>query len=320
MNERVREIREIHKLHEDFVRADGDLTRRIKAICRRLTCPRFGGCTIQAKGAKHKPECKAAFTALQDVVLKGVLGCKDGEYNQAVAKRALKKGVELAHSMESLCSAIELAVSLKIIRLHREAFEAKLAAAMESLPVWEWADGVRGFSHASLARLVGEIGDLADYSNPSRVWKRMGVGLVEIDGKSVRQRRSTNKDEAAAFGYNPQRRAILFAAMEPLIKQNPEYKSVYDARRAHTAVTHPDWTKMHSHRDAHAVMSKRFLKDLWVAWRAAIDRLQPNYHLSATTPPESMTSPAAGPKDSATQEVPRRPQVFLCNHGDSDHP
>lgn len=41
------------------------------------------------------------------------------------------------------------------------------------------------------------------------------------------------------------------------------YRIVYDARRAHTAVTHPDWPLGHSHNDALRIASKALLKDLW---------------------------------------------------------
>jgi len=52
------------------------------------------------------------------------------------------------------------------------------------------------------------------------------------------------------------------------------YRVVYDTRRAHTAVTHPEWTDGHSHNDALRIAAKEVLKDLW---RAARD-----YHHGAT--------------------------------------
>ncbi len=52
------------------------------------------------------------------------------------------------------------------------------------------------------------------------------------------------------------------------------YRVVYDLRRAHTAVTHPEWTDGHSHNDALRIAAKEILKDLW---RAARD-----YHHGAT--------------------------------------
>jgi len=41
------------------------------------------------------------------------------------------------------------------------------------------------------------------------------------------------------------------------------YRVVYDRRRAHTALTRPDWTDGHRHNDALRVASKAILRDLW---------------------------------------------------------
>ena len=53
------------------------------------------------------------------------------------------------------------------------------------------------------------------------------------------------------------------------------YRVVYDQRRAHTAVTRPDWTDGHSHNDAVRVAAKAILRDLWRAAR--------EHHLAATS-------------------------------------
>jgi hypothetical protein len=45
------------------------------------------------------------------------------------------------------------------------------------------------------------------------------------------------------------------------------YRVKYDQRRAHTAITHPEWTDGHSHNDALRVASKEILKHLWRAAR-----------------------------------------------------
>lgn len=45
------------------------------------------------------------------------------------------------------------------------------------------------------------------------------------------------------------------------------YRVAYDKRRAHTALTRPEWTDGHSHNDALRVASKEILKDLWRAAR-----------------------------------------------------
>lgn len=45
------------------------------------------------------------------------------------------------------------------------------------------------------------------------------------------------------------------------------YRMVYDARRTHTARSHPEWTDGHSHNDGLRVASKAILRDLWRAAR-----------------------------------------------------
>ena len=47
-----------------------------------------------------------------------------------------------------------------------------------------------------------------------------------------------------------------------------KYRVVYDGRREHTKVTHPEWTPGHAHNDALRFTSKRLLRN---AWRAARD-------------------------------------------------
>lgn len=46
------------------------------------------------------------------------------------------------------------------------------------------------------------------------------------------------------------------------------YRVVYDGRREHTKVTHPEWTPGHAHNDALRFTSKRLLRN---AWRSARD-------------------------------------------------
>lgn len=41
------------------------------------------------------------------------------------------------------------------------------------------------------------------------------------------------------------------------------YRIAYDVRRAHTAVTRPEWTDGHSHNDGLRIASKALLRDLW---------------------------------------------------------
>lgn len=159
--------------------------------------------------------------------------------------------------------------AIKNFEPERKLIEKRLRVLAKSLPVFPWVFTVTGFGELNFAALVGECGDIGSYRNPSCVWKRMGMAVIEGE----RQRKKTDPDEALLHGYNPSRRAVAYLIGECLIKAGDKcrYREVYTARRAHTAETHPDWTKGHSHNDAMRVMTKRVLRDLWIEWRR-IDR------------------------------------------------
>ena len=81
-------------------------------------------------------------------------------------------------------------------------------------------------------------------------------------GVAVRRK----KGQRANWSSVAKMRAYLIA--ESCIKQaRSPYRGLYEKRRAHTAVTRPDWTAGHSHNDALRVVAKEVLKDLWRAAR-----------------------------------------------------
>lgn len=165
----------------------------------------------------------------------------------------------------------------------------RMEALSVTLPVWErWAKDVRGFGARSLATLVAEIGDLDNYATVARVWKRMGVGV--LDG--VRQgglSKSASKEQWIEHGYKARRRALLFVVGDCLVKSNGDgyYRAVYLGRKQYEiakamergllvapAARIPK-TKREQyvsdgviHKRAQRYMEKRLLKHLWQAWRA----------------------------------------------------
>jgi len=81
-------------------------------------------------------------------------------------------------------------------------------------------------------------------------------------------------------------------------KPNGPYGEVYAKRRAHTALTHPDWSKQHSRMDALRITMKSFLLDLWTQWnRTARTDVKPIAHVPSV---------AAGQRSSDAQHVPAR--------------
>lgn len=172
------------------------------------------------------------------------------------------------------------------------------------LPVWKtFGKPIRGFGAGSLAVIIAEAGDLSNYATDAKLWKRMGVAV--LDG--VRQGGLTKGAGADAWiehGYSPIRRSRMWNVGASLIKGNRDgkYRQAYDRRRAHTMVTHPDWwvdkdgepklnkdgkpSSAHGAADAQRYMEKRLLRDLWKAWRRTIGdvAVKPSFTMSAAAP------------------------------------
>lgn len=160
----------------------------------------------------------------------------------------------------------------------------------KTLPVWAgFAEPIKGFGARSLAVIIGEAGDLSNYANHSKLWKRMGVAVIG-DVRQGGLRKTASKDEWIAHGYNKMRRSRMFVIGDALIKSNGDgkYRQCYLARKEYEreraeaiglivapAAKIPKkrvdefMSEGHIHRRAQRYMEKRLLRDLWQAWRLA---------------------------------------------------
>jgi hypothetical protein len=148
---------------------------------------------------------------------------------------------------------------------YRKQLESELRKLALSLPVMKWADSIHGFGELGLSIIVGEAGDLSNYSNPGKLWKRLGLAV--INGKS--QRRVIG-DGAMEQGYNPRRRSAMWTIGDSLLKKENAYRTLYLERKAYEIARAPEMTKMHAHRRAQRYAEKRLVRDLWRAWRGAV--------------------------------------------------
>jgi hypothetical protein len=165
----------------------------------------------------------------------------------------------------------------------------------EQLPVWrDFGEEIRGFGAGSLAVIVAEAGDLSSYATHSKLWKRMGLAVMD----GVRQgglTKSAGKDAWIAHGYSPMRRSRMWNIGDALVKGNKDgpYRTAYLARKAYersraeaAGLTiapaakipakrkHEFMSEGHVHLRAQRYMEKRLLRDLWKAWRRAEFRLR----------------------------------------------
>ncbi len=164
----------------------------------------------------------------------------------------------------------------------RENTEKEMRKIAKTLPAYGWVSSVRGFGDLGFAIIIGETGDLANYSTKERVWKRLGLAVIE----GQKQGRRSNAEEAAKHGYSPKRRAEIWTICDSMFRAQRRgakevdgvevpahslgvYGDVYARRKAYTAVreTGPtDWTPAHRENDARRLMGKALIEDLYRVW------------------------------------------------------
>lgn len=170
-----------------------------------------------------------------------------------------------------------------LVQKGRDDTEKVMIQLAKDLPAYAWAKGVHGFGEKALAVIVGEAGDLSNYANVGKLWRRLGLAPFKSDGvtkacSSWRKFGGLSADEWSDVGYSPRRLAEIYSVLtEPLFKLQSAvggpYRAVYDRRRAHTAQTHPDWPPIQSHMDGLRIMTKKAISDLWSEWRRAAQRV-----------------------------------------------
>lgn len=249
----IAHIKSLYKQRNDIIRAHGNLTRQVTSICYHAV-----GYNTFLPEKQRTAAMKAGNLLLADL--------RAGNSEAAI----------VFDSAGFLLNVIEQSGFDK----QKHIIEKKMAAAVASLDIEAFISDVRGFSPTQLANIVGEAGDIANYGTVSRLWKRMGMAV--IDG--VRQSKQTDKGKALDHGYNPSRRSAMWNIGETIIKaQVRSHKDedgektgesyslgylgqVYLDRKADYAARHPEKTKAHIHNDAKRYMEKRLLKMLWKAW------------------------------------------------------
>lgn len=172
----------------------------------------------------------------------------------------------------------------------------QIQRAMRRHPLGPWVKSTVGVGEKQAARLLAAVGD--PYWNTmhdrprtvSELWAYSGLHVIPGDhtpydshtplvageqdstggdgqppcaaqrSPAIAARR--RKGQRANWSTQAKTRAYLIATSCIKHTSSP-YRADYDKRRAHTAVTHPDWTLGHSHNDALRIVSKAVLRDMW---------------------------------------------------------
>lgn len=229
-------------------RAEKRLTLQIKALCR-----------YRCKG--DKKAAAPVFTQMEKDFNNGVLNDLE------------------AHA---------LFTGLEAVREGRKASERSLINEAKKLPIATWPASVPGLNLLSLAQLVAEIaplahkvrdGEMARGRQEACVWKRLGVGLIQLEGEDPqRQRKAINKGLAELMGYNPSRRSVLYVIGDNLIKTGGNkkaakpsvYYQLYLTRKAYEQEKHPDLKPKHIHVRAKRYVEKKLVRHLLAEWNKAV--------------------------------------------------
>lgn len=183
-----------------------------------------------------------------------------------------------------------------------------LEKAAKQLPAYEWVKSVRGFGAVSFARIIGEAGDISVYSNPAKLWKRMGLAVMSGQRQGNPGKGATAVDWTE-HGYSGRRRSIswqmadtLFRAQwrgekegvpahaigpygEDYARKKAEYAARIEATADLPAADPAKWTPARADKAARRYMEKAVLRDLWREWRRGAEHgATPNRHARSDAP------------------------------------
>lgn len=260
----INTIRELHRRRDLLIRSRGDLERRIQSMCKMVV------------GFKNDDDEKgrAAAKAEADELYRAVL---DGKVSTAQAE-----------SVYRLCDVL---LDQRTVYTKRIGETEKMAKPyLKQSPGWAFTEATKGFAEVGLLQVIGEAGDLANYANPGRLWKRFGLAPFAGKAASSWRREGGMSAEAwAAMGYSPKRRSAVFVLGDSLVKCGAGglYRKVYEERKAYECARFAaegkpvltaaeakkakakvgEYTSaMVAHRRAQRYMEKRLLRDLWRSW------------------------------------------------------
>jgi hypothetical protein len=188
--------------------------------------------------------------------------------------------------------------------------EVALRESIQGHPAWPWLTNIRGIGHLLAARLLSRL-DVARANTPSAFWAYCGLATIpgvtylcgrctlevayplgyqrlgahrarggkrECSGKlaAVVEKQPTRVAPRRSAlggrtGYDAQARISCYLIGISMLRCRSEYRTFYDSERAKLALSRPGWTAKRCHLAALRKMEKTFLRDLWIAWRSAVN-------------------------------------------------
>lgn len=194
--------------------------------------------------------------------------------------KIMRKGGEIPAEYQHIASLMQMltaTVSLAIdgFETFEEGLDKAMVAIVKSLPIAAWIvePEQRGIAELSVARIIGEAGNLSNYSGPYKLFKRLG--LAPYNGKMPSTWRGSkpglSAEEWTNLGYSPRRRSVVWNIGECIVKANQSgpYRKRYDDAKADFKAKHEGCKDGHANNHAKLVASKEFVQQLWKQWNKA---------------------------------------------------
>ena len=113
---------------------------------------------------------------------------------------------------------------IKKIKKVENIYEKNMKKIGEQLPHHDWFTSHDGCGLTGFCLILAETGNLSNYKNPAKVWKRMGLSV--LNGQAEK-----NFKKGENTGYNKRRRMIAYRISDSIIKKQGHYREVYVARK-----------------------------------------------------------------------------------------
>lgn len=216
---------------------------------------------------------------------------EQGAANRLHALRRRLKQVAGGDTTASKAVITKHVAWLKEISTEREKPEAAMRALARQLPVYQsFVKGTCGFAEIGLAMIVGEAGDLTNYSGPDKLKRRMGLAPYCGKAPSTWARcGGLKKREWTMIGYSRRRRSGMYVIAGALLKHKKKnrYGALYAQYQAHELakaklaglkvragkkgdptddIAHGFITRKHIQFRVERRIAQQLLIDLWRAW------------------------------------------------------
>jgi hypothetical protein len=241
--------------------------------------------------------CVVKFLTMQENYLTSVVSVELGYHPglpEADRKKFRQQASEHIDAVEGGAESsmgMLIRASLPSLRALRDASnqlkrQQEKHATLLPVAAWTLRKPQQGFGLHMLGIVIGEAGNLSNYSNPAKLWKRMGCAAYTFEGETQAGSTwmKTPKSGIPAetwqqWGYNPRRRSVSYQIGTCLLLKNWDkdkatkevvwkgpYRLHYERKRAEFEARHPDYQPKRCQLHGMLLATKLLLRELWNRW------------------------------------------------------